>query len=97
MSKPKLRESFIEWFNRNDKENSLEASFAGCTVRLIGAENIKMRKDESVEYYIISVGTHHIVFDIQGKLPSLIRNQYVNRRLRRWRSKDYVYTRWYDI
>jgi hypothetical protein len=97
MKKPKLFESFLEWWERDKKEHSLEASFAGCTVRLIGDENIKMKKDSSVEYYIISVGNHHIVFDVKDKFPVLIRNDYVNRRLRRWRKKGYVYTRWYSI
>lgn len=97
MSKQRLFERFKDWYWRDRNDRYLEVLFAGCTVRLIGEETIKMRKDNLVEYYIISVGTHHIVFDVKGKLPPLIRNEYVNRRLRRWRSKGYVYTRWYDI
>lgn len=97
MSKWRFWESFIDYWERDQKEHSLEASFAGCTVQLIGEENIKMKKDASVEYYIISVGMHHIVFDVQGNMHVLLRQQYVNSRLRRWRSKEYVYTRWYII
>ncbi|XCH78872.1 MAG: hypothetical protein WHF31_15320 [Candidatus Dehalobacter alkaniphilus] len=97
MSKTRLFESFLEWFQRDKDEHSLEASFAGCTVRLIGGENIKMMKDASVEYYIISVGMHHIVFNVIGKYPLMIRQQVVNKHFHRWRKKRYIYTRWYDI